>query len=112
MPEVVEPDIGQPGSPQQRLPVLVVEVVAPERSASPRAEHEIPGVPCVPCGSTFSLLGLPMPLEGIYGPRREPDAAAAALRLGLGKAGTALRQGQGSPHPHGPRLEVHVLPPQ
>ncbi len=31
VPEVVESYVGQPASPQERLPVLVVEVVAPDR---------------------------------------------------------------------------------
>ena len=112
MPEIVEPHVGQPGSPQERLPRFAVEIVAPDGGAPPRAEHEALVVPPVTFGSAFGLLALPVPIKRIHRRGREPYLTAAPPRLGLGEAGTAPREGQGPPHPHGPRIEVDVLPPE
>ena len=43
---------------------------------------------------------------------REPDGPAATGSLRLGEARSSLRERQRSPHSHGPRFKVHVLPPE
>jgi len=47
---------------QERLPVLVVQGVAPDRGATLRAEHEAPGVPLISHSDPLSLLALPVSL--------------------------------------------------
>ena len=61
--QVVEPYVRQPGMPQQRLPTSGVQIVTPDRGASPRAEQEIAGL-VLPSTitSALGLLALPVSL--------------------------------------------------
>src|SRR5215211_3136217 len=112
VPEVVEAYVGQPGPPQERLPVLVMEVVAPDRCATPGAEHETPGVPLGSTGSAFVALKIPVPLQRLHSSGSQSYLTAAPPRLGLGEARPALCERERSPHSHDPLFEVHVVPPE
>jgi hypothetical protein len=112
VPEVVEPYVGQPSTPQKRLPVLVVEIVAPDGGAPPSAEYEVPGVPVVSRGDPLTLLALPMQHQRLHRRGGEPYLMAATSSLGLREAGAAFREGERPPHAHDSRFEIRVLPPE
>jgi hypothetical protein len=63
VPEIMKPYVRQPGTPEERFPRPVVQVVTPDRCAPPRAEREVPILPLVAYDGPLVLLVLPVPLQ-------------------------------------------------
>jgi hypothetical protein len=104
--QVVEPNLRQLRSLEQRLETAAGQMMAVHRFPGLTGEHQALLPPQGASPIYLLLLALEVASEGIHSALSELHAPSAALSLGGCKHRAALGGGQGSVYPKCPRLEI------